>query len=198
MIDRRLFLSGLAATGLGLTTGGHARAGAYPDHLVTIVVPFPPGGNSDIVGRRIADRLSSVLGQSVILEYRPGGAGGMVGASRLPVLSLMAIRSCSALRRRWSLRPRFTRTSATIRSRASPRSRGCSAFRSCWPSIRRFRRHRSKSLSHTPRRIRELSILHRPATAPSPTCSEKCCAWQPASTSFTYPTRAPRRRSLIC
>ena len=80
MIDRRLFLSGLAATGLGSTTGGHARAGVYPDHLVTIVVPFPPGGNSDIVGRRIADRLSSILGQSVIIEHRPGGAGGMVGA----------------------------------------------------------------------------------------------------------------------
>ncbi|MVW79530.1 tripartite tricarboxylate transporter substrate binding protein BugE [Bordetella sp. 02P26C-1] len=50
----------------------------YPDRPVTLVVPFPTGGNSDIVGRQIAEKISTKLGQPVIVENRTG-AGGMVG-----------------------------------------------------------------------------------------------------------------------
>ncbi|MGK4923651.1 tripartite tricarboxylate transporter substrate binding protein BugE [Bordetella hinzii] len=54
-----------------------AHAG-YPERPVTLVVPFPAGGNSDIVARRVAERLTQSLGQPVIVENR-AGAGGLVG-----------------------------------------------------------------------------------------------------------------------
>jgi tripartite-type tricarboxylate transporter receptor subunit TctC len=52
---------------------------AYPTRPVRFILPFPPGGGTDILGRLIADRLSAALGQPVVTENR-GGAGGNVGA----------------------------------------------------------------------------------------------------------------------
>jgi tripartite-type tricarboxylate transporter receptor subunit TctC len=51
----------------------------YPNKLVRIVAPFPAGGPTDGAARLIADRLSAVLGQTIVVENRPGGAGGTVG-----------------------------------------------------------------------------------------------------------------------
>jgi tripartite-type tricarboxylate transporter receptor subunit TctC len=55
-----------------------ASAQSYPDHTIKIVVPQPAGGGFDTVARVLADRLSPLLGQSVIVENRPG-AGTLVG-----------------------------------------------------------------------------------------------------------------------
>src|SRR3954467_13898016 len=52
---------------------------AYPSRPVRFILPFPPGGGTDILGRLIAERLSASLGQPVVTENR-GGAGGNVGA----------------------------------------------------------------------------------------------------------------------
>ena len=52
---------------------------AYPTRPLRFILPFPPGGGTDILGRLIADRLSASLGQPVVIENR-GGAGGNVGA----------------------------------------------------------------------------------------------------------------------
>jgi tripartite-type tricarboxylate transporter receptor subunit TctC len=52
---------------------------AWPGKPLRFILPFPPGGGTDILGRLIADRLSAALGQPVVLENR-GGAGGNVGA----------------------------------------------------------------------------------------------------------------------
>ena len=54
-------------------------AQSYPTRQITIVIPFPAGGNVEIVARPLAERLSAALGQPVIIENRPGGAGGTVG-----------------------------------------------------------------------------------------------------------------------
>jgi tripartite-type tricarboxylate transporter receptor subunit TctC len=56
-----------------------ANAQAYPTRTVRLVVPFPPGGTNDILGRIVSERLQKVLGQSFAVENR-GGAGGVIGA----------------------------------------------------------------------------------------------------------------------
>src|SRR3984957_20059882 len=52
---------------------------AYPDRPIHMVVPFAPGGNADIVGRIVGERISNAIGQPVIVDNR-GGAGGSIGA----------------------------------------------------------------------------------------------------------------------
>ena len=56
-----------------------ADAQPYPSRPVKLVVPFPPGGSLDNTGRLIAQRLSEMWGQSVVVENKPG-AGGNIGA----------------------------------------------------------------------------------------------------------------------
>src|SRR5205814_9116174 len=59
---------------------GHAQAqDAWPSKPIRFILPFPPGGGTDILGRLIAENLSTRLGQPVVTENR-GGAGGNVGA----------------------------------------------------------------------------------------------------------------------
>ena len=57
-----------------------AQSQAYPDRPIKMVVPFPPGGPTDNMARIVSDRLGAVLGQSVVVENRGGGAGGSIGA----------------------------------------------------------------------------------------------------------------------
>jgi tripartite-type tricarboxylate transporter receptor subunit TctC len=57
---------------------GHGQAG-FPSHPVTMVVPLPAGGTADLLCRLAADKAAATLGQQVIIENRPGGAGGRVG-----------------------------------------------------------------------------------------------------------------------
>jgi tripartite-type tricarboxylate transporter receptor subunit TctC len=57
-----------------------AQPGAYPAKPVKLVIPYPPGGGTDITGRAMAQKLSDFLGQSVVIENKPG-ATGMIGAA---------------------------------------------------------------------------------------------------------------------
>ena len=50
---------------------------AYPDHPIKIIVPWAPGGTADQLARLVSERLTSVLGQSVIVENKPGAAGNI-------------------------------------------------------------------------------------------------------------------------
>jgi len=55
---------------------------AWPDKPITIIVPYPPGGNTDVLGRLLAVHLGKTLKQTVIVENRPG-AGSMLGSSQV-------------------------------------------------------------------------------------------------------------------
>jgi tripartite-type tricarboxylate transporter receptor subunit TctC len=56
-----------------------AAFAAWPDHTIKLVVPYPPGGATDVIGRIIGQHLSTALGQTVVIDNR-GGAGGDIGA----------------------------------------------------------------------------------------------------------------------
>lgn len=73
---RRLLIAFVAS--LGAATGAFAQE-AYPSKPVRMIVPFPPGGATDLVARMITQRLSEILGRQVYVENR-GGAGGAVGS----------------------------------------------------------------------------------------------------------------------
>jgi tripartite-type tricarboxylate transporter receptor subunit TctC len=69
--------AGWALHGIGVA---HAQSQAYPDRPIKVVVPFPAGGPTDGTARIISDRLGAVLGQTIVVENRGGGAGGSIGA----------------------------------------------------------------------------------------------------------------------
>ncbi|MFY2642798.1 Bug family tripartite tricarboxylate transporter substrate binding protein [Achromobacter insuavis] len=80
-LHRRAGRRALAAAGLAvlaLSAAHAARAAGYPEHPVTVVVPYPPGGGADIFGRAIANALQPALKQTVLVENKPG-AGGNIG-----------------------------------------------------------------------------------------------------------------------
>ncbi|MEI7495800.1 MAG: tripartite tricarboxylate transporter substrate binding protein [Betaproteobacteria bacterium] len=77
MINRRDILQILGASaGLAPLTGWPQN---YPSRPIKVIIPFPPGGPTDILGRIVAQKLGERLGQNVVIDNRPG-ASGMIGA----------------------------------------------------------------------------------------------------------------------
>ncbi|WP_255592960.1 tripartite tricarboxylate transporter substrate binding protein [Bordetella sp. BOR01] len=66
-----------AALSLFFCLGGAARAADFPDRPITLVVPVAAGGTMDIAGRVLGQHLKDVLGQTVVVENRPGGSGNI-------------------------------------------------------------------------------------------------------------------------
>src|ERR1700688_3840163 len=58
-----------------------ACAQDYPSRSITVIVPFPPGGASDVVARIVTNQMSKTLGQSIVIE-NIGGGGGTIGSER--------------------------------------------------------------------------------------------------------------------
>src|SRR5712671_6769523 len=77
----RIWKIWLCATALACGLPGasdEAQAQSFPSHAITLVIPFAPGGSTLIVGRVIADEMSELIGEKVVVDNRPG-AGGTVG-----------------------------------------------------------------------------------------------------------------------
>src|SRR5579862_1489429 len=77
--DMRTFLTALALMVLAIAP---AQAQDFPTRTITLIVPFPPGGSTDVAGRILADKMGAALGQAVIVE-NVGGAGGSIGVGRV-------------------------------------------------------------------------------------------------------------------
>jgi tripartite-type tricarboxylate transporter receptor subunit TctC len=81
MPSRRQFVGSLFASAI-LGIGGNAGAQTYPSRSVTMIVPYPPGGPTDSIGRIMAEGLRASLGHPVIIE-NVGGASGSLGTGRV-------------------------------------------------------------------------------------------------------------------
>ena len=82
-LRRRIFA--LAGILLGTTSSAWtqpAATPAWPDRPIQLLIPYPPGGSADLLGRPLAMKLQERLGQNVVLEYKPG-AGGTVASQAL-------------------------------------------------------------------------------------------------------------------
>src|SRR5690349_1449674 len=138
MVTRRHFIAAAAALSAALPLS--ARAAAYPEHPVTLVVAFTPGGPSDVLARIVGKKMGDILGQTFVIENRPG-AGGNIAAEYVSHAApdgytlLMGNNSISRPTRL------FTKHSSTSRRRSN-RSRSSARRRTSWSSIRRYRRIR--------------------------------------------------------
>lgn len=77
-INRRTFVAGSIAAGAAVTASA-VFAQNYPAHTVRLIVPYPPGGGTDFFARVVATEMGASLGQTVVVENRPG-AGTLIGA----------------------------------------------------------------------------------------------------------------------
>src|SRR5579859_1227883 len=77
-----IFARLIATAALVLALAAGAAAADYPDRPIRLIIPFPPGGSNDVVGRLIAKVLSEKIGQQVFVDNR-GGAGGIIGTEAL-------------------------------------------------------------------------------------------------------------------
>jgi tripartite-type tricarboxylate transporter receptor subunit TctC len=94
--------------------GATAQAETYPSRPITLMVPAAAGGGNDTVARTVAEKMSRILGQQIVIEIAPArAAASRRGKSH--AASLTATPSASAIRRRSRSRLRCCRMSATIR-----------------------------------------------------------------------------------
>jgi tripartite-type tricarboxylate transporter receptor subunit TctC len=116
-LHRRTFVAGTAASAAALLAGpAHAQDG-YPNHAITVINPFPPGGASDVVTRPFAAVLEPIVKQPVVIETKAGAAGavgGQVAATAKPdgytLLShITSISGFAEVDKLFGRNPKFTR-----------------------------------------------------------------------------------------
>jgi tripartite-type tricarboxylate transporter receptor subunit TctC len=79
---RRLFAVIALAVFASVAALTSAQAQNWPSRQITLIVPFPPGGSTDVVARIVAEGMRPLLGQPIIIE-NVGGAGGSIGVGRV-------------------------------------------------------------------------------------------------------------------
>jgi len=141
-----------------LLVGTAASAQTYPNRAVRIVVPFPPGGTSDILARTIGARLSESFGQPVVVDNRPG-AGGNIAAEHVAKSApdgYTLIMGTSSLAISQSLYQAELRPAARSRADHAGRELRQSAGRA---SLHRFR-HRERPLGGRESQARRAELRH--------------------------------------
>ena len=94
------FKQAMLVVGLALCAGAVGARGEYPDRPLTLVVPFAPGGATDIYGRMLAEELHDKLKQTVVVENRPGASmqiGTTAVAKSAPDGSMLLMASTTSL-----------------------------------------------------------------------------------------------------
>ncbi|MBS7810467.1 Bug family tripartite tricarboxylate transporter substrate binding protein [Roseococcus pinisoli] len=76
---RTVLAAGLLAPAIAGGQSAGAQAAWAPTRPLRLVIPFPPGGTTDMIGRMVAERMSARLGQTVVVENRPGAGGNLAG-----------------------------------------------------------------------------------------------------------------------
>ena len=94
MQRRRDLLAALTAAGPAAALGRPVFANLWPNRHISIIVPYPPGGSTDVTARIVGERLSAVLGQRLVIDNRPG-AGGNLGMELIARAVAMVTRSAS-------------------------------------------------------------------------------------------------------
>ncbi len=77
-VRRSLTVAALSLLGLGVSVSSHAQA--WPAKPIRIIVGFAPGGTTDVMARLMAQQLSESLGQSVVIDNKPGASGNIAAA----------------------------------------------------------------------------------------------------------------------
>jgi tripartite-type tricarboxylate transporter receptor subunit TctC len=76
-VQRRTLLIGTAAAVLAASAGS-VRAQSYPSGPIKLIVPFPPGGGTDVLSRLLCNKIGTATGWTFVIDNRPG-AGGNIG-----------------------------------------------------------------------------------------------------------------------
>lgn len=116
-LDRRKFVAGTAAAAAAFGIHPSFAQGAYPDHAITFINPFPPGGAADVVGRPLAAVLEPIVKQPVVIDTKAGAAGAVgaqVAASAKPdgytmLLHITSISGFAEVDKLFGRQPKFTR-----------------------------------------------------------------------------------------
>ena len=82
MLQRRTLIAASIGTALAVLSGAASAQAAYPNKPVRLVVPFAPGGTTDIVARVVSEKINIAFGQTMVVENKAGG-GGSVGATEI-------------------------------------------------------------------------------------------------------------------
>ena len=116
-MDRRKFVAGSSAAAAALAIGPAFAQAAYPDHAITLINPFPPGGAADVVGRPFAAVLEPVVKQPVVIDTKAGAAGAVgaqVASTAKPdgytlLLHITSISGFAEVDKLFGREPKFTR-----------------------------------------------------------------------------------------
>src|SRR5690349_6195224 len=116
-MDRRQFVAGSAAAAAALATQPSFAVDAYPTHAITFIIPSPPGGAADVVGRPLAAMLEPIIKQPCVIETKAGAAGqvgGQFAANAKPdgytlLIHIVSISGFAEVDKLFDRKPKFTR-----------------------------------------------------------------------------------------